>query len=149
MLLSKSCEYGLRAVIYLVVNDGEESYLSIKKISESLDIPYHFLTKTLQKLTQQGILESYRGPKGGVALARPAGEISVKDIVVAIDGRSIFEECVLGLPGCGDEKPCPLHDQWATARNQINSVFETMTLLTLARQIETSDVRLSAVLDLE
>ena len=148
MLLSKSCEYGLRAVIYLVVNNGEESYMSIKKISDSLDIPYHFLTKTLQKLTQQDILESYRGPKGGVALARPAGEISVKDIVVAIDGQAIFEECVLGLPGCGDEKPCPLHDQWATTRNQLNSVFESMTLSSLAHQIETSDVRLATALDL-
>ncbi len=148
MLLSKSCEYGLRAVIYLVVNEEEDNYLSIKKISEKLDIPYHFLTKTLQKLTQQGILESYRGPTGGVTLARPAGEISVKDIVIAIDGKSIFEECVLGLPGCGDAKPCPLHDQWATARNRLNSVFEAMTLSTLARQIETSDVRLAEALDL-
>lgn len=148
MLLSKSCEYGLRAAIYLVVNEEEDAYLSIKEISESLDIPYHFLTKTLQKLTKQGILKSYRGPKGGVSLARAADEISVKDIVVAIDGRAIFEECVLGLPGCGNEKPCPLHDQWATARDRLSSVFETTTLRSLADQIKTSDVRLATVLEL-
>ena len=110
-MLSKSCEYGLRATLYLASLDGD-GYVPINTISEELGISFSFPTKIFQKLNDAGLLTSQRGPKGGVALNRPADEMTLYEIVVAIDGDDLFEVCVLGLPGCGDAEPCPLHDQW-------------------------------------
>lgn len=143
MLLSKSCVYGLRAALYLATNRNEE-YISIKKISKKLDISFHFLTKILQQLTASNLLESLQGPKGGVRLAQPAGEISLRDIVVAIDGDDLLTSCVLGLPGCGKEKPCPLHDMWQNTRHQIKTMLETTSLIEVAKKGKAENLRITA-----
>ena len=136
-MLSKSCEYGLRASLYLATLD-QEGYVSIGTISEELDISFAFLTKIFQKLNDAGLLASRRGPNGGVALTRPADEVALYDIVVSIDGDDLFEECVLGLPGCGEAEPCPLHEQWADERDRLEQIFRTTTL------DELPEVRLTA-----
>jgi len=152
MLLSKSCEYGLRAMLYLAtLGDGEEKgertvdptreYVSIRTISDELDIGFSFLTKVFQQLNDAGLLTSKRGPGGGVALTRPPAEIHLHEIVVAIDGDDLFEECVLGLPGCGEAEPCPLHDHWSETRGQLETMFRSTTLA------EVPDVRLTPFID--
>ena len=108
--ISKSCEYSLRATLYIAAQDGAP-YVSISEISKSLDISFHFLTKLLQKLTVHGLLKSYRGPSGGVALAKPARNISLYDIIMALGEGELFTSCALGLKGCGERAPCPLHKQ--------------------------------------
>lgn len=143
-MFSSSCEYGLRATMYLAAMDNGEQFVSIGKISEELDISFHFLTKTFQKMTQAGLLESQRGPAGGVRLAEEPEAITLKDIVYAIDGSGLFTECILGLPGCGDDKPCPLHNQWATRREHFVGMLEEATLDQLVHDIETLDLRLRA-----
>lgn len=138
MMLSKSCEYGLRAALYLASLD-EEGYVPISTISEELDISFPFLTKIFQKLNDAGLLTSQRGPKGGVALTKTADEVTLYEIVVAIDGDDLFQECVLGLPGCGDAEPCPLHDEWAEERSRLETLFRNASLA------ELPDVRLVAL----
>ncbi len=142
MLLSKSCVYGLRASLYLATSQKKE-YTSIKEMSEKLDISFHFLTKTLQKLTASDLLESLQGPKGGVRLARPGSAISLLDIVVAIDGNDLLTSCVLGLPGCGKEKPCPLHEMWATTRGKIKDMLETTSLIEMAQKGKRDNLRIT------
>ena len=144
MMLSKSCEYGLRAALYLASLD-EEGYVPISAISEELDISFPFLTKIFQKLNDAGLLNSQRGPKGGVALTKPAEDVKPYEIVVAIDGDDLFEECVLGLPGCGDDRPCPLHDRWAEEREQVRDMFQDISLAELAANIHEADLRLVAL----
>ncbi|MDX1740505.1 MAG: Rrf2 family transcriptional regulator, partial [Rhodothermales bacterium] len=123
MLLSRGCEYGLRAAIY-VAHREEDSFVPIREISSELDISFHFLTKVLQQMNEASIVDSYRGPRGGVRLSRPASEISLKDIVMAIDGPGLFAECVLGLPGCGDQTPCPLHADWSIQRERLGRMLD-------------------------
>lgn len=135
-MLSKSCEYGLRATLYLSTLDSD-GYVPIGKISDKLDISFPFLTKIFQKLNDADLLTSQRGPKGGVALRKSPEAITLYDIVVAIDGDDLFEECVLGLPGCGDAEPCPLHNQWSDRRDQVENMFRNATLA------ELPDVRLT------
>jgi Rrf2 family iron-sulfur cluster assembly transcriptional regulator len=137
-MLSKSCEYGLRATLYLASLD-HDGYVSIGTISDELDISFPFLTKIFQKLNDAGLLTSQRGPKGGVALTKPADEVTLHDIVVAIDGDDLFRECVLGLPNCGEAEPCPLHDEWTEERSRVEKMFQTATLA------ELPDVRLRAL----
>ena len=144
MLLSKSAEYGIRATLYLVSLE-QDGYVSISPISQELDISFHFLTKIFQKLTQAGLLQSFRGPRGGVALARPAAQITLMDLVTAIDGPALFTECILGLPGCGERKPCPLHEAWGPERERLRTLFESTSLAALAADLRAFDLRLKLV----
>jgi Rrf2 family protein len=142
MLLSKSCEYGLRAMLYLSSRteskEGEagqsglsapaHAYVSLQTISDELGIGLSYLTKVCQQLNEAGLLTSKRGRGGGIALMRPPDTIPLYDIVVAIDGDDLFEECVLGLPGCGEAEPCPLHDHWTEERERMRTTFQNTTL---------------------
>ena len=141
MLFSRGAEYGIRATLYLVANHNG-GFRPINEISDKLDISFHFLTKVFQKLTKAGLLQSFRGPKGGVSLLRPASEFTLEDVVLAIDGDDIFTTCVLGLPGCGDCKPCPLHDEWAAQRSNIQEMLSRTTLETAAMEIHSEKLRL-------
>lgn len=143
MLLSKSCVYGLRASLLLASSQNEE-YISIRELSEKLDISFHFLTKILQQLTAVGILESLKGPNGGVRLSKPGRRIALIDIVIAIDGDDLFQECVLGLSGCGTEKPCPLHKIWATTRDDIREMLEMNNLIDMAEKGKEGNLRITA-----
>lgn len=144
MILSKSCVYAIRAALYVTAN-GKGSYVSIREIAEKLDIPFHFLTKILQTLTENNLMTSFRGAKGGVALARAEDTISLIEIVKAVDGMDIFKECVLGLPNCGFDRPCPLHDEMVGVRDQIKQTFEQTTLGYLAKKTKDNNFRISAL----
>lgn len=132
-MLSKSCLYGLRASVFLA-SKKSGGYVNIREISNELNISFHFLTKVLQQLTQAQILESYKGPNGGIKLAKPAEKITFIDIVLAIDTNHMFTECILGLPGCGKLKPCPLHDQWSALKEELLEMMEHSTLRELAER---------------
>ncbi|MDR8390762.1 Rrf2 family transcriptional regulator [Aliifodinibius sp. S!AR15-10] len=142
MLLSKACIYGMRAALYLA-SSSNDRFIAISQISEDLDISRHFLTKILQQLTKADIMESMKGPKGGVRLKGSGDEITLVEIVAAIDGMDILTECALGLPGCGTAKPCPLHDQWADTRDEIRKMLEDTTLTDLSRKGKEGNLRIT------
>ena len=141
-LLSKSTEYALRAVLY-VASRKDAKYVSIREISDELGVSFHFLTKILQRLTRKGLVVSYRGPGGGVALARPAGRITLMDIVEAVEESDLFTSCILGLAGCGEKKPCPLHGQWARERTGLGKMFRQTTIAKLAGHVVRDKLRLA------
>lgn len=143
-VLSKASVYGLRALVYLASDRQRSGYVSIREISDALNISFHFLTKTFQTLTQHGILESYRGPTGGVMLVKPADEIFLSDIVLILEGKDFFDKCLLGLPGCGVEKPCPVHDFWSRAKVRLKQSFDTISLAELGQNVKDKKLRLEA-----
>ena len=142
MLLSNACDYGIRAALYIATQQNRK-FVPIREISARLQISFHFLTKILQILTQANLMTSFRGPKGGVALARDPGSITLMDIILAIDGPGLFEKCVMGLANCGDEHPCPLHEQWAGIREEIRQMFENSTLAGMAAKIQQDGFRIT------
>ncbi|MGK7370476.1 MAG: RrF2 family transcriptional regulator [Candidatus Halalkalibacterium sp. M3_1C_030] len=143
MLLSKSCVYGLRASLFLASNQDRD-YISIREMSDKLNISFHFLTKILQQLSAAGLMESYKGPNGGIRLTKSGSEVNLFEIVAAIDGVELFTECALGLPGCGTAKPCPLHDKWAEARDGIRIMLENTDLVELAKKGKKLNLRITA-----
>lgn len=126
-MLSKSCIYALQAALYLA-SQKPEGYVSIRQISDSLGLSYPFLTKILQQLTRRGLMRSLRGPRGGVALAQPPAETTLVEIVEAIDGRALFDGCILGLPECRLDAPCALHEPWQPIRGGILTTFSETSL---------------------
>ncbi len=142
MVLSKACSYGLLATLY-VARKKDSQYISIREISDDLNISFHFLTKILQTLTENGLLVSLRGPKGGVALAKNPQEVTLLDIIIAIDGGELFTECILGLPGCGVAKPCPMHEYWSEVRQHLQENFGNKSLSDVSERIDEFKLRLS------
>jgi Rrf2 family protein len=145
-ILSKSCIYGVQAAIY-IASLPDNKYVSIQEVAGKLNISFHFLTKVLQILTQAGIMTSYRGPNGGIALAKAAATVSLFDLVSAIDGQDVFTECLLGLPGCGKAAPCPAHEQWTEMRTKLYSICKATLLSDLAQKANQLNVRLAYPLD--
>lgn len=142
-MLSSACQIGIRAMLYLALRTGA-GYVPVHEISKNLDVSKHFLAKIIQQLTSKGLLRSHRGPNGGVALARSADRISLEEIIEAIDGRKVFESCVLGMPGCGTATPCPLHDEWGPARDRFNEIMRTSTVRNVADRTREKGYRLSS-----
>jgi Rrf2 family protein len=142
MILSKTCNYGIKAAIYIAIN-CERRFIPIREISEKLEISFHFLTKILQILTLHKVMISFKGPRGGVALAHPPDEIYLIDIIRAIDGTAVFEKCILGLERCGDRNPCPVHAQWGPIRDKLTLLFRQTSLAELAQQVKAKGVRLT------
>jgi len=140
MLLSKSCIYGLRASV-LLASKNQDNYVNIRELSDELNISFHFLTKILQQLTQSQILESYKGPNGGIKLAKTADSITFMNIVSAIDTDHTIHECLFGLPGCGELKPCPVHDKWSALKEELLEMMNHTTLQDLADRGSYVDLR--------
>lgn len=144
MLLSKPCSYGIRAAIYIATQKNKQ-YVSIKEIADTLNISFHFLTKILQILTKKGIVNSVKGPKGGVTLRKKSNEITILDIIQAVDCDNIFDDCVLGLPGCSDENPCPMHSSWGVLRKDLREMLQKENIEDLAIQVQNKSVRLNDI----
>ncbi|MCB0283551.1 MAG: Rrf2 family transcriptional regulator [Calditrichaeota bacterium] len=129
-MLSKTCEYAIRSVLYVAnqqfINTGMKS--GIKQISESLNIPAHFLGKILQTLTRHEIMSSAKGPNGGFYLNEQQQRNPLLSIVEVIDGLKIFSRCGLGLEKCSSEHPCPLHNDFASYRDGMENALRNYTV---------------------
>jgi len=128
VFLSKTAEYAIRLVFFLLKNDSDRKYIQIKHIAPELGVSFYQLTKVAHRLTQAGILTSYTGPNGGVTLKLDPKSIRLIDIVAPIDGDDLFERCMLGLDECGDDDPCPVHAYWKETKRELKRVFHETTM---------------------
>lgn len=131
-MLSNTCKYAVRSVIYLALNEEDNKKIGIKQISKDLDIPMPFLSKILQSLAKQKILKSTKGPHGGFGLGRKAGDISLYDIVLIIDGDDVFSNCLIGMKLCksndNNGHACPVHEKYHLIRRQMTEFFKGETI---------------------
>jgi len=127
VLFSKKCEIGLQAVLYLSTEDQGELF-NAGEVAEKVKQPKEFVSKVLQILTVSGIVGSKKGKNGGFFLAKSADKIHLIEIVEAIDGKEVFEKCVLGFPECGDTHPCPVHETWGKIRDEAYQMLNMETL---------------------
>ena len=133
MIYSQASEYGFRALTHLALHPG--SAVRAHTIAEALATPPHFLAKILQKLARNGLLKSYRGPTGGFVLAKAPEDITLLDIVDALEGISSYERCAVGLAECSDEMPCPMHDSWRGLREQVMEYLRSRTVADLGKEL--------------
>jgi len=127
VLFSRKCEYALQGILYLA-EMKDMGNISAEQIAGDLDISKEFISKTLQSLVKEGIVRSTRGKSGGFSLAKDPASMSLLDIVLIIDGNTIFESCVLGLPTCGSDSPCPVHETWGPIREASRAMLENTTV---------------------
>jgi len=131
MQITKQADYALRAVRYLSrLPEGEKA--STSAIATSEKIPPSFLAKIISQLTIAGILHTARGARGGVFLSRPSKDISMLEIVEAIDGPIIFNECTVNPKICEFSKTCALHKVWCETRNDLIKRLQQVKVAQLA-----------------
>ena len=129
--LTRGGEYAIRAMSYLAgFPDGHVA--SLHDIGQAQDIPESFLAKILQSLVHGGLAVSQRGAHGGFALARAATDISMRDVIEAVDGPVALNQCVLWPEDCRRSGDCELHKAWMRAQGQLMDVLVTVTLRSLS-----------------
>lgn len=135
-MFSKACEYGIRASIYVAKHSLLNEKVSLKEVAKHTDSPPAFIAKILQKLTKTDVISSLKGPNGGFYIPLDViAKISLYNIVLAIDGDGIFENCTLGLRKCDGQKPCPMHFKFLKIRNMLKENLESTSLKSLTEKV--------------
>ena len=132
MLYSKTAKYAVLALSE-VANSGSQGPVSTKQIAKAASVPYPLLAKIVSQLRRAGLLHAARGKHGGILLARPPAAITIRDVVVALDGEDILNDCPLHLQPCNCDRECTLHPLWQPARDAVVRFMETTTLEDVAQ----------------
>jgi Rrf2 family protein len=127
-LLSDAAEYGLRAVVWLAERPSESA--KVREIAEVTHAPAGYLIKVLQALAKAGILSAQRGSSGGFRLQREPAQLSVLEVINAIDPMERIRTCPLGMESHGAQL-CPMHRQIDDAMAAIEASFASSTILNL------------------
>src|SRR5512140_2897967 len=138
LLYSKTCQYALRAMERIAAAElaDPDSWVPQKFLAKELGISGPSVAQIIHRLRKAGLLSARRGPSGGVGLARPADEITVSEVVHAIDGVGLAGRCILGFAACTDEAPCPAHPVWSVVRPKLETELEHKSLLDLVQSRE-------------
>ena len=136
MIYTDSGKYAVRALTHMAMQSNQDVPLSAADVAEAENIPPYYLAKVLQDLARADLLKSVRGRGGGFLLKRPAKNITVLEILGAVENiRRITTECVLGLDQCDDTVPCPMHETWQHFRENFLQRITEMTLEDLAAEL--------------
>lgn len=127
-MFSKSCEYAIKAMIYLAQKSKDGGRRSIKEIAGETDAPVYFVAKIMQHLCQQKLVQSEKGAGGGYYMEESHLNISIADIVKAVDGDQMFVNCVLGLKVCSEINPCPVHFEYKKIKKSLITMMEDNTI---------------------
>jgi len=133
MQITREGDYGIRSVLYLTRQPFNKISF-VNEISEDYKIPRSFLAKILQKLVKAKIVRSYRGVKGGFSLARQARDISMLDVIEAIEGKVYLNSCLYDKKTCSFSKHCPVNPVWATIQERFTEMLRKMNFEDIARQ---------------
>jgi len=118
MQITRQADYAVRAVLYLSrVGNNQRSATST--VAKEQRIPPSFLAKIISQLSIAGLLHTSRGARGGVTLAREPKDITLLEVIEAIDGPIQLNECVSGNGICTFDKDCPLHPIWCEAQDEL------------------------------
>ena len=133
-MLSHTSKYAIRALVYLELYASIDKKAGIKKIARELDIPSPFLGKILQMLVKHQLLASTKGPHGGFYLNKEAIDIPVMEIIEIIEGKDVFDMCVIRTAPCDHEIPCSMHQKMAPVRQEMKRIFKTETIADLVSE---------------
>jgi len=127
MQLLNTSKYAIRILSYISSHDNQQ-LCNAKELSETLAIPYKFLTKIMVKLVKLELITSIRGREGGYKLSKPASSITIIEILNYFNEFPQYEQCILGIGACNAKNKCALHDQWVKPKKMIRKMFENTTL---------------------
>ena len=136
-MFSKSCEYAIKAMIFVAQKSKDENRVGVKEIAKGIDAPEHFIAKILQDLGKKKLIHSVKGPNGGFYMDSLNLKSSISDIVKAIDGDSLYKDCVIGLKACSEKNPCPVHFEYKEIKKNLISMLEENTIADFNEKLDT------------
>lgn len=128
--LSKKADYAIRGMVYLASKETDE-VASLKDIASFADASQTFLAKIFQQFNRIGVVRSHRGTGGGFLLGRPSRDITLLEIIEAVEGPMVVNECILGSV-CNRDLTCPVHPVWKEVQQQMTEMLGSVTLERLA-----------------
>jgi len=140
--LSKKADYALMAMKHLAQN-GTAPSTSAREIAEQYDIPIELMAKVLQRLVRMGLLASTQGTRGGYTLGRSPAEISVVDVIEAIDGKFTVTACSTEKNDCDQYSKCSIRDPLWQIREKIAAALGTVTIAEIAAETVSAPVPVS------
>jgi Rrf2 family iron-sulfur cluster assembly transcriptional regulator len=139
-MFSKTCEYAIRASIFIASQSYQNKRVTIKDIAEKINSPKSFTAKILQILAKNNIVHSIQGIGGGFEIPKNTiSKINLAQIVTAIDGNEVFTSCVLGINHCSEAHPCPLYKKFNNIRKELAAMLKNTNLEELALNIKSGD----------
>lgn len=136
-MFSKSCEYGIKALLHIAHMSQKGERVGIKAIAKEIDSPQAFTAKIMQQLSRSGIVKSVKGPFGGFEMSEEQRKnANLKRIVEVIDGPDLYVKCGIGLSRCNDQHPCPVHEEYKILRNQLIKMHTNADLDKLAKKLD-------------
>lgn len=142
MIISRTSQYAIQALIYLAIESNGRQVLS-HDIAHGLGVSQPYLAKVLQGLCRVRLVKSSRGRRGGFSLTSGAEHSSLLDIVRMTDGPRADRECLLGLKVCQDETACPMHSKWKVVKKHIHACLGDITVMHLARAVQSGQYRIA------
>jgi Rrf2 family protein len=139
MIFTNATEYAIRGLAELAARQPAGNIL-LEQLVIGTDLPRDFLAKIFQKLVRGGILVSAKGRGGGFALARPGHQITLMQVIEAMEGPQLLDRCVVGLERCSDLMPCPQHDLYKPIRQRLKDYLNTTSVADLAASLKAKQV---------
>ncbi|HSB92933.1 MAG TPA: Rrf2 family transcriptional regulator [Flavitalea sp.] len=134
-MLSVTCTTAIKAVVYLgKLRDGEKA--GILEIAEAIEASEHTVGKMLQTLVKSQVICSQKGPTGGFYVTSRQKNQPIIQIIVAIDGREVFDKCGLGLSKCASTHPCPIHKEYKVVRDDFKSLCQRNRISQLCETVD-------------
>lgn len=129
--ITRKGDYAIRGMVYLAGRPRDEVTL-LRDISSRVDVPAALLAKIFQNLNKTGLVRSYRGAGGGFQLGRPAADISLLEVIEAVDGPISMNRCLVERGSCGRERSCSVHPVWIRMQKKFKSELGRISLQKLA-----------------
>lgn len=129
-MLSQGVGYAILALGQIASSGGNP--VLVKEIAEAASIPAPYLAKIIHALGKRGLVVTQRGVGGGVILARPATDISLHDVCIAMDDPVVRPTCMLGNAACSDDRACPAHKFWTVHRNKVYDFLRMTSVADIA-----------------
>ncbi len=131
MQITHQADYAIRTMVYLASHDSNQK-IATSQIAKDYQIPPSFLTKIVSQLSIAGLIHTSRGARGGVTLARSPEDISLLDVLEAIDGPVLMNECVSDACICPFKETCNIHNFWCGLKKEVTDRMRGTTLAQLA-----------------
>lgn len=142
-MLSSASKYAIRSVLYMAGKRADNKKFGAAEVAKELELSTHFVAKLLQQLARTGVISSLKGPHGGYFLSEDNLQQKLCDVIAVFESESVFEGCFLGLPECGNDHPCPVHEVFSEFRENILYKFKQQTISELAKEVRENGTYLS------
>ncbi len=138
--ISQSCDYAIQGLIYLA-SKQETKPIAVDEVAQARSVPKHYLSKIFQLLMRYGLISSYRGIGGGYLLARPADEITIRQVLEAVEGPLVVSQCVTptGCRACVHANGCPVQCFWYGIRDRLLDMLSSATIQDMVSKTDGSN----------